>query len=250
MPSKCQMWLTYNGGTEKLRFPVLPENLNIQKGSQSKSVDIQGLGEVVIKQDPAAIVITFSSFFPAQPFPGVQFEDLTHPYDLKDKISAWQRGDRPVHFIVTGTTVNLFCVIDDFTYYEKGGDVETLHYTLSLREYRELKARQVKIENPAPKAATHGDAKSAAGQPTRVNINMPNSGPVPPKALVPPLTPTRTDNRAPEKTHTVEPGESLYTIAAKTLGDGGRYTEIASLNADAIKSPVLIAPGQMLRMPT
>jgi len=48
----------------------------------------------------------------------------------------------------------------------------------------------------------------------------------------------------------VEPGESLYTIAAKALGDGNRHTEIASLNADAIKSPVLIAPGQMLRMPT
>lgn len=220
MPSKYQMWLTYNGEKEKLRFPVLPEEINIKKGLSSKSVDIQGLGEVVIMQDPEAITISFSSFFPSTPFPGVQFEDLTPPSDIKDKITVWQKSDLPVHFIVTGTTINLFCIIEDFKYSEKGGDIGSLHYSLSLKEYKEVHARQVKIDTQAK------------------------------KATAPAETPARTDNRAQEKTYTVKKGDCLWNIAAKCLGSGSRYTEIAKLNSDKIKSPNLIYPGQVLRLPS
>lgn len=219
MPSKYQMWLTYNGESEKIRFPVLPEALNIRKGSQNKSVSIQGLGEVVIKQDPAAVIISFSSFFPVYPFPGVQFDDLTPPSDIKDKLTTWQKGDQPVHFIVTGTTVNIFCTIEDFTYHEQGGDIGTLHYSLTLKEYKEVKARQVKVDVQTQKA----------------------SAPAP--------APARTDNRVQEKTHTVVKGDCLWNIAAKYLGSGSRYTEIASLNSDIIKNPNLIFPGQVLKLP-
>ena len=219
MASDYQIWMTYNGETEKLRFPVLPEVINIKKGSANKSVSIQGLGEVVIKQDPTAIVISFSSFFPSTPFPGVQVEKLTPPSDLKDKITIWQKSDMPVHFLVTGTTINIFCTIEDFTYYEQGGDIGTLHYSLTLKEYKEVKARQVKVDIPAQ------------------------------KAVIPEPAPVRTDNRAPEKTYTVATGDCLWNIAAKLLGDGSRYTEIASLNADIIKNPNLIYPGQVLKLP-
>ena len=220
MPSKYQMWLTYNGEKEKLRFPVLPEEITIKKGLTSKSVDIQGLGEVVIMQDPTAIVISFSSFFPSTPFPGVQFEDLTPPSDLKDKITVGQKSDLPVHFIVTGTTINIFCIIEDFSYSEQGGDVGSLHYSLTLKEYKEVHARQVKIDTQAK------------------------------KATAPAETPARTDNRAQEKTYTVKKGDCLWNIAAKYLGSGSRYTEIAKLNSDKIKNPNLIYPGQVLRLPS
>ena len=202
MPSKYQMWLTYNGEKEKLRFPVLPEEITIKKGLTSKSVDIQGLGEVVIMQDPTAIVISFSSFFPSTPFPGVQFEDLTPPSDLKDKITVWQKSDLP-----------------DFSYSEQGGDVGSLHYSLTLKEYKEVHARQVKIDTQAK------------------------------KATAPAETPARTDNRAQEKTYTVKKGDCLWNIAAKYLGSGSRYTEIAKLNSDKIKNPNLIYPGQVLTIP-
>jgi nucleoid-associated protein YgaU len=219
MPSKYQMWLTYNGEKEKICFPVLPEIVNIKKGAKNKSVDVQGLGEVVIKQDPAAIIITFSSFFPATLFPGAQLENLLSPSDLKDKITIWQKSDKPVHFLVTGTTINIYCVIDTFNYYEKGGDIGTLHYTLTLREYKEVKARQVKVDTASQ------------------------------TAVVPAPAPERMDNREPEKTYTVVKGDCLWNIAAKLLGSGSRYTEIASLNYDIIKNPSLIYPGQVLKLP-
>jgi nucleoid-associated protein YgaU len=214
------MWLTYSGESEKIRFPVLPAAVSIKKGSQNKSVSVQGLGEVVIKQEPAAAVIAFSSFFPAHPFPGAQFDDLAPPETLAAKIDEWKNSDLPVHFLITGTAVNLFCVIDGFAYDERGGDVGALHYALTLKEYREVQARQVKVDAQTQKA----------------------SAPAP--------APARTDNRAQEKTHTVVPGDCLWSIAAKHLGSGSRYTEIAKLNADTVKNPGLIYPGQVLKMPS
>ena len=51
------------------------------------------------------------------------------------------------------------------------------------------------------------------------------------------------------KTYTVKPGDCLYNISKSTLGDGGRYNEIYSLNKDKLKNPNLIYPGQVLQLP-
>ena len=47
-------------------------------------------------------------------------------------------------------------------------------------------------------------------------------------------------------TYTVRTGDSLWSIAARMLGSGSRYTEIKQLNG--LKSD-LITPGQVLRLP-
>lgn len=220
MSSKYQIWLTHNDESEKIRFPVLPESFSVKNGSMNKSVTISGLGEIVIKQDRPALIISFSCFFPATPFPGVQFTNLTAPETLKEKITGWKNSDKPAHFLITGTGINMHCTIEDFPCAEDGGDVGTLHYTLVLKEYREVSARQVKVEVSTKKAS------------------------------LPPATPTRTDNRVKEKTHTVVKGDCLWNIAAKHLGSGSRYPEIVALNPDKIKNSNLIYAGQVLKLPT
>lgn len=51
------------------------------------------------------------------------------------------------------------------------------------------------------------------------------------------------------KTYTVKPGDTLWAIAKKTLGDGARWREIYNNNVDVIgKDPNLILPGQVLRI--
>lgn len=219
MSSKYQMWLTHNGESEKIRFPVLPETINVRKGSANKSVSIQGLGEVVIMQEAPADGISFSSFFPAYPFPGVQFDNLTAPEVLANKIVSWKNSDKPSHVLLTGTDLNMFCVIESFTYEERGGDVGTLHYSIAFKEYKEVKARQVNV-NPETK-----------------------------KVQAPAPAPARPDNRVPEKTVVVKKGDCLWNIAKKHLGSGSRYTEIVKLNAGLIKNPNLIQVGWTLKLP-
>ncbi|MGD9538059.1 MAG: Ig-like domain-containing protein [Alphaproteobacteria bacterium] len=47
----------------------------------------------------------------------------------------------------------------------------------------------------------------------------------------------------------VQPGNSLWRIARRTYGGGVHYTEIYQANADQIRDPSLIYPGQILTVP-
>jgi len=72
-----------------------------------------------------------------------------------------------------------------------------------------------------------------------------------------PATTTPEDSPRPSAVHEVEPGESLWGIAANELGDGARYVEIYDLNAGvpqgdgrALADADLIRPGWDLTLPT
>lgn len=219
MSSKYQIWLTHNGESEKLRFPVLPDIVTINDGSRNKSIDISGLGEIVIKQDRPAIQIKFQSFFPATSFPGIQVDNITPPEIIKGKIQSWKNSDKPSHFLITGTSINMYCTIENFTCEEKGGDIGSIYYSLFLKEYREVSVRQVKVETSMKKAVLSAN------------------------------TETRTDNRETQKTYTVVKGDCLWNIAKVHLGDGNKYMEIYEMNKDKISNPNLIYPGQLLILP-
>lgn len=47
----------------------------------------------------------------------------------------------------------------------------------------------------------------------------------------------------------VKKGDSLWKIAANTLGNGTKHTEIFEANREVIRDPDLIFPGQKLRIP-
>jgi LysM repeat protein len=48
---------------------------------------------------------------------------------------------------------------------------------------------------------------------------------------------------------TVQPGDTLWALAQRHLGDGNRWNEIHALNRDVIPDPNLIEAGQVLRLP-
>ena len=49
--------------------------------------------------------------------------------------------------------------------------------------------------------------------------------------------------------HTVEKGDTLWAIAAKTLGNGAKYEQIFEANRPMLSHPDKIYPGQNLRIP-
>jgi ABC-type amino acid transport substrate-binding protein len=51
------------------------------------------------------------------------------------------------------------------------------------------------------------------------------------------------------RTVTVAPGETLSRIAARELGDAGRWRELFAANRDRLASPHLIEPGDVLLLP-
>ena len=211
-----QIWLTFDGENQKLRFPVHPETINLKQGSSNQSVDIVGLGDVTIMQEKPEAEVSWSSFFPNNPFPGMQVDNLTWPEEIKFKIKTWMGSKKPSHLIVTGTKINLYVTIEQFDCSEDGGAIGDLNYTIRFKEYRQPTIRRVKVDTAA-ETATVSDAKE------------------------------RTDNTVTPSTYTIVKGDCLYNIAKKQLGDSKKWTEIAKLNG--ISSPYTIYPNQVLKMP-
>ncbi len=219
MSIKYQMWLTYNAEQEKIRLPVLPQSFKVKNGSRNDSVDIAGLGEIVIIQSRPALQFSFSSFFPAAKFPGMHTAALTKPLALVQRINGWKASYKPVHFIVTACGVDLYATIEDFTYTEAGGDPGTYQYSMALKEYREIAVRQVKVD------IAQATATVAKEEP-------------------------RVDNTVQPKTYTVVSGDCLWNIAKKFYGSGSQYTKIYDANRGVIGgNPNLIYPGQVLTIP-
>jgi len=217
MTTKYEIWLTFDGEKQKILLPVLPETISQSCGSYNESVKISGLGEITVNQNRPAYIFSFSSFFPKKVFRGVSGKELTEPYSICQKILSWKNSDKPVHLIIAGTNINMYCTIEDFSMSENGGDVGTIHYSIKLKEYRAVTIRQIKVKNN--------------------NASLSK-------------TPKRVDNRVVPKTYTVVKGDCLWNIAKKHLGKGSRWKEIYNLNKDKIKNANFIYPGQVLKLPS
>ncbi len=219
MSIKYQMWLTYNAEKEKIQLPVLPETFKTNNGSSNDSMDITGLGEIIIMQSRPALQFSFSSFFPAARFPGLQVSSITKPLELVQKINTWKASKKPVHFIATACGVDLYCSIEKFNYSEEGGDPGTYQYDITLKEYREITVRQVKVDIPSKEATVEKEE-------------------------------ARVDNSVQPKTYTVKSGDCLWNIAKQFYGSGSDYTKIYNANKGTIGgNPNLIYPGQVLTLP-
>ena len=212
--SRYEMWFTCNGESEKIQIPVLPEIINIDRGTKNQSVHIADFGEVTIMQSRTAVNIIFSSFFPVSIFSGCSVDYLREPHVLVETIIKWKDSKKPVHFVCTGTQIDLFCSIESFNIHENGGDVGTIYYSIQLREYREVVVREMKVDTLSNTATVD-------------------------------TAPSRVDNTTIPNTYTVERGDCLWNIAQRFLGGGANYTKIKELNG--LKSN-LIFPKQVLRL--
>lgn len=216
-----ELWLKYNNNTEVLWLPVNPETLEIGSPSVNTTVSIAGLGEVAVIQDPALKTYSFSSMLPAAwgRYCSYDKNPWPRPWDIAKMLQRWKDSGMPCRFIVTGTPVNTAVSIEDFNVTEAAGDPGTLNYTISLREYRFVKARKLTEKTIAGKKQVTVSSSSA-----------------------------RPNNKAAPTSYTVKSGDSLWKIAQAQLKDGSRYKEIATLNG--IKSPYALRPGQKLKLPT
>lgn len=219
MSIRYQIWLTYNAEKEKIQLPVHPDSFKVKNGSNNDSVNVSGLGEITVIQSRPALQFSFSSFFPAEKFPGIQVDRITEPLALVQKINSWKEGKKPVHFIITACGVNIYTTIEDFTYSEEGGDPGTYHYSISLKEYREIAVRQVQV-----------DIQKAT-------------------ALVKKGT-SRVDNSVKPMTYTARQGDNLFNLSKKFYGDGGEHKKIYEANRGTIGgNPNMVRQGQVLTMP-
>jgi LysM repeat protein len=99
-----------------------------------------------------------------------------------------------------------------------------------------VKATQLSLDNKISRAELSWELEEAVD----VTVNLIRVIPAPPPpAPAPPAA----------RQHQVVPGDTLWGIAARYLGNGVRWPEIFNLNAGQIRNPHWIYPGQVFKIP-
>lgn len=211
-------------GGPTLHLPVNPEEVTVRRERNSEIINLLNLGEVEFTNGEKLTEISFSSFFPREydSYVNISTGDpetsgLPDPEEAIRLLDSWVVGagasvynDRPVRFLVAGTSINLLVLVAQLTWRYVGGEPGDIYYDIALRTWREVKIRT----SPEAPAATRPDLK-----------------PVP-------------------KVYTVRAGDSLYKIAKMELGSGSKWKTIYDLNAKTIgPDPNKLAAGTKLVMP-
>lgn len=215
-----QIMIQFNG--KYLTIPINPEELEIECESDNEDIDIVGLGPATRKGAAGLIKLSLESFFPA---PNSYFYTGVTPKTCIEFIKSIQSTENTnnnvAKIITTGlpTNLNMYFVIEDFTYNHKAGEEEDVYFTLDIKQYVPYGAKTVK-------KALSGLAAARAVS-----------------TVKPPAQPTN-------KTYTVVRGDCLWNITKKFTGNGSRWRELYNINTGVIGSnPNLIYPNQVLTLP-
>ena len=132
--------LNYDG-IYTLKFPINPETLKKDIPSESKKVEIEGIGEVSEPTTPKLAKITIDSFF----WQGVNYM----PSELYVMwLERWQKSKKPANLIVTRLNYSMQVTCENFTHWMNAGEEEDIYFTLEMQEYRPHGVKKIgKIDN-------------------------------------------------------------------------------------------------------
>ena len=188
---------------DKIRFPVVPPSIGVNRSNNIDAESVIKLGEVPIFNGTSLKTIEFTSFFPNQEYSFCDYTGFMKPYEFSDKIQKWMYEGKPLRIIVTDSPTNMQCLIQQFDTVEQDG-TRDLYFTLNLLEYRPIEVPNLKSSN----TNNNSNSTQNTSRPSETNNNSNNQ----------------------QKTHKVVKGDTLYDIAKKYYGNGNLYPKIKEAN--------------------
>jgi len=224
-----EFWLTNESGSEKLRFPVNPDAVNVTSPFGFNDVPVANLGEVSIFGDRELQTFEFGSFFPYRYNPAYcEYAAIKTPNTYLSIIEGWRDNKAPLRFIVTGTRINSLVTIREFTYeIERAGSIGDIYFSISLKQFRWVPLRYETTKSTAKTATTT----------TR-----------PPSTKKAATTTKKTTSA--KRTYVVKKNDSLFKIAKRYYGNGEKWRAIYDANKKTIgKNPNALKAGMKLVIP-
>ena len=188
---------------DKIRFPVVPPSIGVNRSNNIDTESVIKLGEVPIFNGTSLKTIEFTSFFPNQEYNFCDYTGFMKPYEFSEKIQKWMYEGKPLRVIVTDSPTNMQCLIQQFDTVEQDG-TRDLYFTLNLLEYRPIEVPNLSSSN----TSSNSNNTQNTSRPNEVSTNSNNQ----------------------QKTHKVVKGDTLYDIAKKHYGNGNLYTKIKEAN--------------------
>ena len=184
---------------DKIRFPVVPPSIGVNRSNNIDAESVIKLGEVPIFNGTSLKTIEFTSFFPNQEYSFCDYTGFMKPYEFSEKIQKWMYEGKPLRVIVTDSPTNMQCLVQQFDTVEQDG-TRDLYFTLNLLEYRPIEVPNLSSSN----TSSNSNNTQNTSRPNEVNTNSNNQ----------------------QKTHKVVKGDTLYDIAKKYYGNGNLYPKI------------------------
>ena len=189
---------------DKIRFPVVPSSIGVNRSNNIDTESVLKLGEVPIFNGTSLKTIELTSFFPNQEYSFCDYTGFMKPYEFSEKIQKWMYEGKPLRIIVTDSPTNMQCLIQQFDTVEQDG-TRDLYFTLNLLEYR-----PIEIPNLSNNNQSNNSNNSQ-------NISRPSEN-------------NDSSNSNQQKIHKVVKGDSLWAIAQKYYGNGSLYPKIKEAN--------------------
>lgn len=186
---------------DKIRFPVVPPSIGVNRSNNIDTESVIKLGEVPIFNGTSLKTIEFTSFFPNQEYSFCDYTGFMKPYEFSEKIQKWMYEGKPLRIIVTDSPTNMQCLIQQFDTVEQDG-TRDLYFTLNLLEYRPIEVSNLNNQN--------------SNLNNTQNTSRPND--------------TNNSTTNTQKIHKVVKGDCLYNIAKKYYGNGNLYPKIKEAN--------------------
>lgn len=221
MTTSVEIKIQFDG--KFLTLPVNPEDIQISRNANNTDIDILGTGKATRKGDPSLKTLTISSFFPGSKsyfYSGVLPKTCI---DFIDTIWNTENKNNTVGKITTTglpININMYFVIEEFSYDHKAGEEDDIYYDLKIKEYKPYGVRKVQITLKSTTSRTSSTAKK------------------------------NTKNKKSSRIYIVKKGDCLWSIAKACSGNGKNWKKLYNLNKKVIgKNPNLIYPGQKLTLP-
>ena len=188
---------------DKIRFPVVPPSIGVNRSNNIDTEAVIKLGEVPIFNGTSLKTIELTSFFPNQEYSFCDYAGFMKPYEFSEKIQKWMYEGKPLRVIVTDSPTNMQCLIQQFDTVEQDG-TRDLYFTLNLLEYRPIEVPNLSSSN----TSNNSNNTQNTSRPSETSNNSSSS----------------------QKIHKVVKGDCLYDIAKKYYGNGSLYTKIKEAN--------------------
>jgi LysM repeat protein len=207
-------------------LPVTPFKLETKISNKNKTITLINDGEINILKTPGLTEFSFEALLPQSEYPFATYWGGFKPAAYyADKIESLKVNNQKFQFKVmriapNGSALfdtNIKVTIEEYGIIEDTKNGLDLIVNIKLKQYREY-GTKVGVVKPA-----------TATTPATIAVSI-----------------EREVSKVAPKTHTVVSGDSLWKICKKLLGDGSKYSEIATLNG--IANANLISVGQVINL--
>lgn len=202
------VFLIENGeNDEMIELPVLPEKIAVKRSADNSEKTVLELGNVNLLKGAKLRQISFNSFFSVVKIPSVKVQKMHEPLWYVQKIQGLMKSKKPFQFVLIGTDldINTQMSVESFEYSESYGNVGTLDYKLTLKEWVDYSPRKVTVQ--AKKAVVSSAARSGQLQ------GSPND-----KAVK----------------YTVKRGDCMWSICQQNYGNGNLYAKLYQANKEVM----------------